>query len=118
KDKVGAPYILHPLRLMCRMETDEERMAALLHDVVEHTPHTLAERREKGFPPAVVDAVERLTKREGESYDAFIERVIPDRIASRDMLADLEDNINVLRLPEVHERDRERLNRYLKAWAR
>lgn len=118
KDKVGAPYILHPLRLMCRMETDEERMAAVLHDVVEDTNHTLADLRAKGFPDAVIAAVERLAKREGETYEQFIERVIPDRIASRVKLADLEDNMNVLRLPQVQEKDRERLNRYLNAWNR
>lgn len=118
KDKVGQPYILHPLRLMCRMETDEERMAAVLHDVVEDTPITFEDLKAAGIPAAVLAALERLTKIEGESYEAFIERVIPDRIACRVKVADLEDNMDVRRLPEVTEKDRARLDRYARAWHR
>lgn len=117
KDKVGAPYILHPLRLMCRMETDVERMAAVLHDVVEDTGRSLADLSAAGFPGEVVGAVERLTRKESETYEQFIERVLPDAVARRVKIADLEDNMNLLRLPQVNEKDRERLNKYLRAWS-
>lgn len=70
-----------------------------MHDVVEDTSHTLADLRAKGSPEAVLAIVERLSKRKGETYEQFIERVLPDRIACRVKLADLEDNMNVLRLP-------------------
>jgi (p)ppGpp synthase/HD superfamily hydrolase len=118
KDKAGAPYVLHPLRLMCRMDTDEERIAAVLHDVIEDTGHTLAELREAGYPEPVLAALDRLTKRGGETYDLFIERVIPDRIARKVKLADLEDNMTVTRVRQLTDKDRDRLNRYLKAWSR
>ena len=66
-DKAGQPYILHPLRVMLRVSNDAERMAAVLHDVVEDTPVTLAQLTESGFPAEVLAAIEALTKRPGES---------------------------------------------------
>lgn len=50
KDKAGKPYILHPLRVMLRMKTTKDMMAAILHDVVEDTDVTLDDLREHGFP--------------------------------------------------------------------
>ncbi|MCC6810706.1 MAG: bifunctional (p)ppGpp synthetase/guanosine-3',5'-bis(diphosphate) 3'-pyrophosphohydrolase [Deltaproteobacteria bacterium] len=118
KDKAGDPYVLHPLRMMTRLHGDAARMAALLHDVVEDTGHSLAELRSLGLPEAVAVAVECLTKREGESYDAFLDRVVTNAIARKVKLADLEDNMDVRRLPEVSEGGRERLSKYIKAWRR
>ena len=118
RDKAGQTYILHPLRVMMRLETEAERMAAILHDVVEDTPYTLERLRELGYPEEVLGALDCLTKREGESYEAFIERVRPHPLARRVKLADLEDNMDVRRLPSVGPRETERLARYRAAWAR
>jgi (p)ppGpp synthase/HD superfamily hydrolase len=118
RDKAGQTYILHPLRVMMRLETEAERMAAILHDVVEDTPYTLERLRELGYPEEVLGALDCLTKREGESYEAFIERVRPHPLARRVKLADLEDNMDVRRLPSVGPKESERLARYRAAWAR
>jgi (p)ppGpp synthase/HD superfamily hydrolase len=118
RDKAGQPYILHPLRVMARLDTETERMVALLHDVVEDTPYTLERLRELGYSEEVLGALERLTKAEGEDYAAFIERVRPHPLARRVKLADLEDNMDVRRLPAVTQKDAERLARYRAAWAR
>ncbi len=118
RDKAGQTYILHPLRVMMRLETEAERMAAILHDVVEDTPYTLERLRALGYPEEVLGALDCLTKREGESYEAFIERVRPHPLARRVKLADLEDNMDVRRLPTVGARETERLARYRAAWAR
>lgn len=115
-DRAGEAYILHPLRLMFAVQTDAERMAAVLHDVVEDTDWTLDALRERGFPPAVVDAVDGLTRREGESYEDFVRRAAQDPVARRVKLADLEDNMNVRRLGTVTQDDVERLARYHRAW--
>lgn len=117
RDKAGRPYILHPLRLMMAVGPDEAvAMAAVLHDVVEDSDETLASLRERGFSEAVVRAVDHLTRREGETYEAFIERAAADPIARRVKRADLEDNMDVRRLEVVDERSAERLARYLRAW--
>ena len=118
KDRSGAPYILHPLRMMFRVQTEAERMAAVLHDVVEDTAWTLEALREHGFPDEVVDAVDHLTRREGESYEDFVTRAAAHPVARRVKVADLEDNMDVRRTGTLGERDVERLTRYLRAWRR
>ena len=118
KDRAGAPYILHPLRVMFRVQTEAERMAAVLHDVVEDTPWTLDGLRAQGFAEEVVEAVDALTKREGEPYDAFVDRSAANPVARRVKIADLEDNMDVRRTGNLSEKDVERLNKYLRAWRR
>jgi len=66
-DKAGQPYILHPLRVMLQVSEPHERMAAALHDVVEDTDVSLESLRKQGFPEEVVEAVDALTKRDGET---------------------------------------------------
>jgi (p)ppGpp synthase/HD superfamily hydrolase len=118
KDRAGAPYILHPLRMLFRVHTDAERMAAVLHDVVEDTAWTLDDLRARGFPAEVVDAVDHLTRRPDESYERFVDRAAAHPVARRVKLADLEDNLDLRRIGTVSEEDAERLNRYLRAWRR
>ena len=71
-----------------------------------------------GYPEQVLGALDCLTKREGETYEAFIERLLPHPLARRVKRADLEDNMDVRRLPAVTAKDAERLARYRAAWAR
>lgn len=115
-DKAGAPYLLHPLRMMLRMETEAAMMAAVLHDVVEDTGWTLERLRGEGFPDEVVEAVDCLTRREGESYEEFVERARANPIARRVKIADLEDNMNVRRFGRLGAKDLERLEKYHRAW--
>jgi (p)ppGpp synthase/HD superfamily hydrolase len=116
RDKAGAPYLLHPLRLMLRMESEAAMMAAVLHDVVEDSDWTLERLRERGFPEEVVAAVECLTHRDGESYEEFVERLKANQLARRVKLADLEDNMNVLRIGALGPKDLQRLEKYHRAW--
>ena len=116
KSKEGGPYILHPLRVMMRMEGLEAQMAGILHDVVEDTPWTIGQLREEGFAEPVLAAVEALTHVEGEEYFAYVARAGANELARRVKLADLEDNMNVMRLAEVREKDLERVRKYHKAW--
>lgn len=118
-DKAGEPYLLHPLRVMLRVNGDTERIVALLHDVVKDSPSwTLARLRTEGFADEVVDAVDRLTKREGEPYEALIERAAGSPVARRVKLADLEDNMQLARIASPGAADESRLERYRRAHAR
>lgn len=114
-DKAGTPYILHPLRIMQRMDSEEAKMVAVLHDVVEDTSVTLKELRAMNFSETVVAAVDSLTRRTEESYEAFIERVKLNPLARKVKLADLEDNMNLQRLQHITNRDKQRWQRYAKA---
>ena len=118
KDKAGETYILHPLRIMSKMESIEEKSVALLHDVIEDYDYCADDLIEKGIPIDVVDAVLALTKVKNENYEIFIERVLKNSLASKVKIADIEDNINVLRLKYLNEKDLERIAKYHKAWNR
>lgn len=117
KDRAGAPYILHPIRLMIQMDSEDAMMAAVLHDVVENSVWTLDDLRKEGFSNEVLNAVDSLTHRdkEGEDYWDYIQRAKSDPIAIKVKLADLEDNLNPDRLNEVTEKDEKRFDRYRKA---
>ena len=117
KSKAGAAYILHPLRLMFTMETEAEMIVAVLHDVLEdNDAFSLASLREEGFSEEVLEALDYVTKREGEAYDDFISRVEKNELATKVRMADLEDNMRPLRIPELTERDLGRLGKYHKAY--
>ncbi len=115
-DKAGRPYILHPLRLMAKMETDDERSVALLHDVIEDSEFTAIPLREAGIPLRIVVAVQCLTKLDGEDYDQFIQRVLTNELAVKVKKADIQDNLDVLRLDKLTDDDLERVRKYHAAW--
>jgi (p)ppGpp synthase/HD superfamily hydrolase len=117
-DKAGAPYILHPLRVMLRLKDEAGRIAAVLHDVLEDAGITVEFLREQGYREEVLGALDALTRREGESYADFIERAAGNPLARRVKLADLADNMDASRLPEITPKDQERLARYQAAWER
>lgn len=119
-DKARPPYILHPLRLMMRVETETEKIAAVLHEVVEDSQPPQCwgfdEWRREGFSEPVLTALECVTRREGETYEEFIRRPLTHPVARRVKLADLEDDLDIRRLATITDRDAERLRRYLAAW--
>jgi len=111
-DKAGQPYILHPLRVMLRVTTEEERIAAILHDVVEDTSVTLEQLAEEGFSPTVVAAVEALTKRPGESRMEAAARAAENRVARTVKLADNAENMDLSRIAHPTEKDFARIQEY------
>ena len=112
-DKGGAPYILHPLRMMARLFTEEERIVAVLHDVVEDGGVSLSALRAEGFSETVIAAVDSLTKRPGETYETFVLRAASNDIGRSVKLADLSDNCeNLSRIPKMTPADYERLGKY------
>jgi len=116
RDKLGRPYILHPLRLMATLDAPAEQMAALLHDVVADSDVTVEEFRRRNCPPEVVEAIDRLTLRAGESFDEFIMRISKDPVARRVKIADLADNLDLRNWKDIGEPERERLIRYRRGW--
>jgi len=120
-DKAGAPYILHPLRVMqkaFRVDEPDVGVVAVLHDVVEDCPRWPIERLScAGFSPAVIEALDALTRRKGEAYQDFVARCGKNRIATIVKLADLEDNMDLGRLTIITPRDEARQERYRKARA-
>lgn len=117
KDKAGAPYVLHPLRMMLSLKDEAAQIVALLHDVVEDCDVSLNDLRGLGYDEAIVRGVEAMTKREGESYEDFILRCKANPIARRVKLADIADNMNLERIREITPQDWERYAKYRRARA-
>lgn len=111
-DKGGHPYILHPLRLMMQFKEEELQIIALLHDVVEDSLFTLDDLKRKGFKKTTIEAIDALTKRVSESYQDFIGRVAKNELARKVKILDLKDNLNLERLPELHNGDFKRIEKY------
>lgn len=116
-DKAGKPYILHPLRLMLKLENNDQQIVAVLHDVVEDSNTTLNDLTESGFPKDIVYAIDCLTKRDGETYDCFIARIKKNDLARRVKIEDLKDNLNLSRLQAITQKDLDRADKYRKALA-
>lgn len=109
-DRQGEPYVAHAVRVMLAMETDDERAVAMLHDVFEWGTITLREFASAKFPKRIVDAVDALTKRNGETPAEYIDRVRASRLATAVKLADLRDNALEWRLDALPDkRQRKRL---------
>jgi (p)ppGpp synthase/HD superfamily hydrolase len=113
-DKAGKPYILHPLRLMFRMQTENEMIAAILHDVVEDTDWTIEKLEAEEFDEEVINAVRLLTHNKKVPYKKYIEAIKANKIALRVKLADLEDNMDIKRIAHPKFKDYARLAEYLK----
>ncbi len=112
QDKAGEPYIWHPVRFMLRVTTEQERIAAVLHDVVEDTDISLEQLRAEGFAEAVIQAIDALTKREGESRIDAAHRAAANTIARMVKLADNAENSDLSRIANPTERDLARMKEY------
>lgn len=118
-----SPYILHPLRIMMKMNTKLEMIVAILHDTVEDGGPNVLEEIRRIFKRAlgvesdiVVNAVDCLSKRKGEDYLDYIERVMSNDLARRIKIADIEDNINALEIPKLTAEHLKRIDKYHKVY--
>jgi len=97
-DKSSAPYILHPLRVMLQMKTQEEMIVAVLHDVLEDSDYSLAMLSEAGFSENIVEAVDSVTRKPEEPYEEYIQRAGANPLGKKVKYADLMDNLNIARI--------------------
>jgi (p)ppGpp synthase/HD superfamily hydrolase len=116
-DKGGNPYIGHPLRVMEGVESIEEKVLAVLHDVLEDCDVSKDQLIKEGIPEYLVEKLEILCKGKNENYFDYIDRIKTDRLAINVKLSDLQDNMNLKRLNGVTEKDIKRLDKYKKAKA-
>lgn len=110
-DRAEQPYYTHPIRVAERMSTETETATALLHDVIEDSDYALDFLREY-FPIHVVDAVDRLTRRDGELMEEYFSRVTGSQLALKVKLADCEDNMRLERYHMPEPSDVWACNRY------
>jgi len=103
KDKAGFPYILHPLAVMNMVTGADEKIVAVLHDVVEDTTITLEDLEKYEMPSFVIEAVDAISRRKDENYKDYIKRCGENNIARRVKLADLDHNTNEDRIKNIKE---------------
>tara|TARA_B100001093_G_scaffold490436_1_gene529469 strand:- start:398 stop:820 length:423 start_codon:yes stop_codon:yes gene_type:complete len=116
KDKGGHDYINHPIRVMHAMINDQEKIVAILHDVVEDSDWTFDRLKEEGFEDSVIESLRYVTKHsEEEDYQEFIKRAATNKIATKVKMADIEDNLDLSRLGTLTEKDLTRIKKYKKA---
>ena len=96
-DDSGVPYIYHPAFLAAQMDTEDEIITALLHDVVEDTPVTFEALKGEGFPQAVLDALKLLTHNDKSKYMDYIRRIGSNPLAVKVKMADLRHNSDLSR---------------------
>lgn len=112
-DKAGKPYILHPLRVMFKMDTEPEMIIAVLHDIMEDCKGITAYYLEKeGFTEEIVNTLIVLNRHNYTDYETYIGKVSKNPVARKVKIADIEDNINLLRLESVEENDLQRIKKY------
>ena len=101
KDDNGHPYVDHALRVMDKMDTEEEKIVAVLHDVVEESEVSLHELQAMGFSRQVVEAVGILTKRNDMTYFDYIDDIRCSELASKVKIAEIEDNLDMPRVRKM-----------------
>lgn len=113
-DKGGKPYILHPLAVMCRVSSVEEKIVAVLHDVIEDTKITEEDLLNYGFPQVFVDGVVSVTRAEGQSYSELIQQAKENTIGRVVKIADIQENMDLSRIPNPQDADVERVEKRYK----
>lgn len=116
KDKAGRDYMMHPIRVAERCKKPMAKNVALLHDTIEDTNVTVEHLKKRGFPEEIINGVLSVTKREGETYEGFVQSAAQNPLGREVKLADLEDNMDIRRLENITDEDVVRLRKYLKAW--
>lgn len=113
-DKGGMPYILHPLKVMHYLKSDDEELMcmALGHDVVEDTKVTYKDLRDAGISERVIEGIRALTKVPGETLEEYKARVFASHDAMLVKRADLRHNSDIRRLKGVTHKDLERMAKY------
>ena len=113
-DKAGKPYILHCLKVMHYLRSDDEELMciALGHDLVEDTKITYVDLWNLGFTGRVIDGIKALTKQRGQTYDEYKQQVFASEDAMRVKMCDLRHNSDIRRLKGVTQKDVDRIAKY------
>lgn len=114
-DKGKKPYYFHPIYVALNLKDENQKIVALLHDVIEDTEITLDDLRREGFSESIIEAVNILTRKKDESYDSYIQRIKSNALSKAVKIEDLKHNSDVTRMESITEKDRMRIEKYKRA---
>lgn len=97
----GEPYINHSLRIMDQMDTDTEKIVAVLHDVLEDSPRSIYDLKELGMSREIIDCVEQLTRKNDMTYFEYIDDIATNDICTKIKLAEINDNKDINRVRKL-----------------
>lgn len=114
KDKGGKWYVFHPINVAYNVEGYNEKIVALLHDVIEDSSYTIKDL-EKYFNKDILEAINIITKNENMNYESYLKRLKKNNIARKVKIEDLKHNSDLSRLNTVTNKDIKRFYKYQKA---
>lgn len=97
----GEPYFNHSLRIMEQMSTEEEKMVAILHDVLEDSQYTILDLKAMGFPKNVIECVAQLTRENDMTYFEYIDDISTNETCTKVKLAEIADNKDINRVRKL-----------------
>ena len=115
RDKAGKRYIWHPIHVMLNVEGYNEKIVALLHDIVEDTDVTVPDLKNLKFSKEVIEAVDVITKKKDQEYFSYLDLIKNNNIAKKVKIEDLKHNSDLKRLKSITQKDIDRAMKYKKA---
>lgn len=115
-DKGGSTYILHPLKVMHYLKSDDSELQciAVLHDVIEDTSYAYQDLRDYGMSERVIEGVRCMTKQCGETFEEYKLKVMSNTDSAKVKMCDLRHNSDIRRLKDVTAKDIARIEKYHK----
>jgi (p)ppGpp synthase/HD superfamily hydrolase len=110
RDKSDYPYIMHPLRVMLKGTTWNQRIVGMLHDIVEDTPVTI-KRINAQFGDTIAQSIVCITHLPNEPNQMYLARVCTDLVARQVKIYDIEDNLSPERMANLDRPTQERLRK-------
>ena len=115
KDKAGKRYVWHPIHVMINVKGYNEKIGALLHDIVEDTEVTVPDLKNLKFSKEVIEAVDVITKKKDQEYFSYLKSIKDNSIAKKVKIEDLKHNSDLKRLRSITQKDIDRAIKYKKA---
>lgn len=115
-DKQGKPYFLHCHFVAENVQSEDEKVVAYLHDVVEDGIYTMKELINLGLTESQQELLLLLTHKKEDSYEKYIEKISTNQLATNIKKADLKHNSDISRLKDVTKKDLDNLIKYHKAY--
>jgi putative GTP diphosphokinase len=115
KDKAGKRYVWHPIHVMINVKGYNEKIVALLHDIVEDTDVTIPDLKNLKFSKEVVEAVDVISKKKDQEYFSYLKLIKDNSIAKKVKIEDLKHNSDLKRLRSISQNDIKRAIKYKKA---
>lgn len=115
KDKAGKRYVWHPIHVMINVKGYNEKIVALLHDIVEDTEVTVPDLKNLKFSKEVIEAVDVITKKKDQEYFSYLKSIKDNSIAKKVKIEDLKHNSDLKRLRSITQKDIDRAIKYKKA---